>query len=137
MKDELIDKMNAEKSPFQSAIVNLEFHNFEEYPVFIGIFKDTQMVGDEVPFKANIFINLETGEDVFVANNYSIEKSIKLAKEKYQSGLTDLVFRIEYLGKTVIKGKPFCRFNIGYCTLDEYEKYDKSVTESIPTGKKK
>jgi hypothetical protein len=119
-------------SPFKTAILNLPFHNFEKEKTLIGIYNDTVTLGDAekldkdgkpATFAANIFTNLLTGEQYYVQNSYSIHKAIKLAKEEYHDDLKNIVFNIEFMKKTMLKGKPFNEFTIGYCTLAEYESF--------------
>lgn len=112
-------------SPFKTVIQNLAFHNFEEAPDFIGLYKDTVVLGDEEDpektFTANVFVELATGEEVYVTNSYSIAKAIKNAKLEYKELMTEIVFQINYLGKTTVKGKPFNQYKIGICTYEDYE----------------
>ena len=118
------------KSPFKSVIKNLGFHNFDEEANFLGKYVDTvQISADEEEgsdkkvetFIANVFFDLKTGEQVYIGNSYSINKAIKLARAEYAEQITNVVFNIEFLGKTTVKGKPFNQFEIGYCTTEEYE----------------
>ena len=113
-------------SPFKTVIQNLEFHNFDETPNFTGLYKDTQTIGEEdEKFTANVFADVETGEECYISNSYSVAKAIQKAKLEYADGIRDIVFLIEFLGKTMLKGKPFNQFKIGYCTLEEYEESQK------------
>lgn len=105
-------------SPFKSVVKNLPFHNFEETPVYIGMYVNTLELGEEEKFTANVFANVETGEEVFITNSYSIEKAIKQATETLGK---EFVLRIEFLGKTTVKGKPFNQYNIAACTVPEYQ----------------
>jgi hypothetical protein len=114
-------------SPFKTAVQNLPFHNFEEIKTLVALFKETVTLGDdddkEKPFVANVMVDLASGEEKYVQNSYSIAKAIKLAKEEYKEDISLVVFEIEFIGKTEIKGKPFNKFKIGYCTLTEYENF--------------
>jgi hypothetical protein len=125
-------KENAEaqaKSPFKQTVLNLEFHNFEADGKFIGTYENTIVLGDEEPFNANIFTEIETGVQKFVTDSYSIAKAIKQAKAEYEAEMTanNIVFQIEFLGKAMVKGKPFNRFNIGYCTLEAYKAFSEKA----------
>jgi len=120
----------SKKSPFKMAIQNLSFHQFAEESKLTGLYKDTILLGDEekldsdgnpTTFTANVFVDLATGEEVYVQNAYSIAKSIKMAKKEYKDDISNIVFEIEFLGKTTVKGKPFNQFKIGYCTEEAYE----------------
>lgn len=119
------------RNPFKTAVQNLAFHNFQEVPKFVGLYKDTVVLGDESDsdklFNANIFVDYATGEEVYVQDSYSISKSIKLAKADLREEIVNTVFEIEFLGKTTVKGKPFNQFKVGYCLEDQYEEYLKSV----------
>lgn len=109
-------------SPFQDIIKNLPFHNFETDKILTGLYKNTIELGEDeaTKFNANIFADVETGEEVFVTDSYSIAKAIREAKAKFTS-LADIVFQIDFLGKTTVKGKPFNQFNIGVCSLEAYQ----------------
>lgn len=117
-------------SPFRTVIQNLAFHNFEEHKKLVALYKDTVTLGDEEDpektFTANVMVDLESGEEKYVQNSYSISKAISKAKIEFkdsETGLKDVVFEIEFLGKTMLKGKPFNQFKIGYCTMEQYESF--------------
>ena len=115
-------------TPFKTVVQNLVFHNFEEKKIFTGLYKDTVTIGDEEDktFTANIFVDLATGEEVYLSNNYSIEKAIKSAKQEYKdsgNGIRNIVFQVEFIAKTMVKGKPFNQYKIGYCTEEEYNSF--------------
>lgn len=115
------------RSPFRTVVQNLKFHNFEEQPKLTALYKDTVTLGDEEDetktFTANVMSDVETGEEKYVQNSYSIAKAIKTAKVEYKDQMLDVVFQIEFLGKTTVKGKPFNQFKIGYCLIDEFQEY--------------
>jgi hypothetical protein len=89
------------------------------------------VLGDESDseklFNANIFVDYETGEEVYVQDSYSIKKSVELAKKDLGVEINNTVFEIEFLGKTTVKGKPFNQFKVGYCLESDYELYLKSI----------
>jgi len=116
------------KNPFEKVVQNLPFHDFDENKKYIGVYINTLILGDtkEKEFTVNVFANVETGEEHFVTNSYSIEKAIKQAKTKYHENLSDIVFMIEFLGKTEVHGKPFNQFNISVCPLEAYKEYLKA-----------
>ena len=91
------------------------------------MYRNSLELGDkeESRFTVNVFADVETGEEKFVTDSYSIAKAIKEAKVKYPEKFSELVFKIEFLGKTEVKGKPFNQFNISVCPLDIYEEYMK------------
>jgi hypothetical protein len=115
------------RNPFKTVVQNLKFHNFEEEPELTALYKNTVTLGDEddptKTFVANIMADVQTGEEKYVGNSYSIEKAIKSAKAEYKEMMSDVVFKIEFLGKTMVKGKPFNQFKIGYCLIDEYQEF--------------
>lgn len=120
--------MTKEKNntPFKTVVQNLEFVDFEANPKFIGKYENTVEVGEgEKHFTANIFTDIETSEQVYIGNSYSIEKAIKAGKTEYPKDFSNLVFQIEFKGKTEVNGKPFNQFVIGYCTLSDYEAFVK------------
>jgi hypothetical protein len=119
-------------TPFKTVVQNLPFHNFEHNKKLIGIYKDTVVLGDEekldkddkpTTFTANIFVDMLTGEEKYVQNSYSIHKAITSARNEYHEEITNIVFEIEFMKKTTLKGKPFNEFKIGYCTLEVYESF--------------
>ena len=121
------EKSQAEKTPFVDLVANYPFHIFDGVnSKFMGIYINTVTLGEdeENRFQANIFSEIATGELFYLSNAYSIDKAIKAAKEKYNT-LQGLVFRIEFLGKTEIKGKPFNQFKISACTLEQYTDFHK------------
>jgi hypothetical protein len=113
------------QNPFTKVIQNLPFHNFEEESKYIGMYRNTLTLGDkdESKFEVNIFADVETGEEKFVTDSYSIAKAIKEAKQKFPENFSELVFQIEFLGKTEVKGKPFNQFNISVCPLAAYQEF--------------
>jgi len=119
-------------TPFKPVVQNLPFHNFEQDKKLIGLYKDTVVLGDEekldkdgnpTTFTANVFVDMESGEEKYVQNSYSIHKAITMAKKEYNEDITNVVFEIEFMKKTMLKGKPFNEFKIGYCTLEVYESF--------------
>jgi hypothetical protein len=125
-KDELKNGTEKVNTPFENIVANYPFHNFDENPKFTGCYINSEMLGEdeEKKFTANIFADIESGEMVYLSNAYSIDKAIRLAKAKFEN-LKDVVFMIEFLGKTEIKGKPFNQFKIGTCTLEQYKDFYK------------
>jgi hypothetical protein len=113
---------NGFKSPFKKITQNLPFHDFEENSIFTGCYRNTLELGQGAnKFHANVFVDVETGEEFFITNAYTIAKSIEETKVKYPENFADIVFQIEFKGKTTIKGKPFNQFDISVCTLEEYK----------------
>jgi hypothetical protein len=109
------------KNPFKSQIENLETFKFsEENPEYTGVFvKKNELVNKEGKrFTLNVFADPLTGEQIFIGDNYSIERAIAEAKEEHPK--TDIVFKIHFLGKTIVNGKPFSRFKIETAPLQEY-----------------
>jgi len=109
------------RNPFKSQVENLETFKFtDENPEYIGVFikKMNFTNKEDKPFTLNVFAHPTTGEQVFIGDNYSIERAIAEAKEEYKN--TDIVFKIHFLGKTVVNGKPFTRFKIETAPLADY-----------------
>ena len=119
---------NKKESPFKMAVQNLGFHQFEQEKKLVALYKDTVTLGDEEDpektFTANVMVDLATGEEKYVQNSYSIAKAIRMAKAEHKELIHDVVFEIEFIGKTTVKGKPFNQFKIGYCTLEDYEAFN-------------
>jgi len=122
-------QLEKKASPFKMAVQNLSFHQFEEQKNLVALYKDTVVLGDEEAedptktFTANVMVDLATGEEKYVQNAYSIAKAIKMARTEYKEQIREVVFEIEFLGKTMLKGKPFNQFKIGYCLLSDYESF--------------
>ncbi len=122
-------------SPFNTIIENLGYHDFNEVPIFQGIYDKTVMLKDEVKdnkgkvtedrINAHVFYDLDREEGVYITTAYSINKALEVATKDYPEEIkaNNIVFRIEFLGKTEVKGKPFNQFNIGVCTLQQYEDF--------------
>jgi hypothetical protein len=127
MATKKVTEAKGKVNPFEKVVQNLPFHDFEENSKYTGIYVNTLTLGDtkEKEFTVNVFANAETGEEHFITNSYSIEKAIKQAKAKYENNLSDLVFQIEFLGKTEVHGKPFNQFNISVCPLEAYNEFIK------------
>jgi len=123
-----------QNSPYENVVSNFPFHDFNEQAIFEGIYDSTVLIGDPekkdkdgkpTTFHANVFYELSSGEAVHITNAYSINKAIEKARTDYEVEMKagQMVFKIEFLGKTEIKGKPFNQFNIGICTLQQYEAF--------------
>lgn len=121
------EKTTPEKvNPFKSQIENLETFKFtEETPEYTGVFvKKNELENKEgKKFTLNVFAEPVTGEQIFIGDNYSIDRAIAEARE--QMPKTDIVFHIKFLGKTTVNGKPFSRFKIETCPLAEYLEFIK------------
>lgn len=129
--------MENSKSPFKQTVANYPFWDFEKAPEFIGIYKETVVLGDETTFQANVFIDLSTGEYVYITDSYSIHKSVVRAGEQYPTELKAgmVVFSIKFLGKTEVKGKPFNQFNIGICTEEQWNAFNAAKGEQLAAEK--
>lgn len=138
--------MSEEKnSPFEQTSLNLEFVDFENNPKFTGVYQKTVQIGEgEKEFTSHVFTDVETGEDVFISDVYAISKGIRVAREKLPDfDNIDVLFEIEFKGKTEVKGLPFCKFDVGYCTMKQYKDFmsrsrdsDKSEKSQTPKDKK-
>jgi hypothetical protein len=124
--------MKEKKSPFKKVNEQLPFYpdlTKEKQEPFYCSYVDETVLGDDPDPKKRIpvFIlaDVETGEEVFCIQSYAVKKTIERAREEFKS-LNNVVFELEYLGKTEVKGKPFNKFNTGYCSLDDYEAFLKA-----------
>jgi len=109
-------------NPFVTVTENLPFHDFEKESTFTGIFEKTVILGKDEPFSCNVMKDVLTGSRVFVKDAYSIKESIAKCKMENRD-LNETVFNITFEGKTEVKGKPFNKFTIQICTLDEFNEY--------------
>ena len=123
MAKKAVETTATKSSPFNAIVQELPFHDFTKEKVYIGSYVSTLTLGDKPDnkFDVNIFADASTGEQKFITNAYAINKAITEARLKYPENFTDVVFRIEFEEKTVVKGKPFNKFKIGVCTMEEYE----------------
>lgn len=117
-----------QNSPFKKAIQNAPFQKWDEYPDLTCVFKEILTLGESEPFDVALVVDVETGEEKFITMSYSIDKAIKIA----QSEITeqDIVLDITFLGKTEVKGKPFNKFDISYCSESDYDQSLKSVNDN-------
>jgi hypothetical protein len=111
-------------NPFKSVIENLPFWDFQKEKTFTGRYERMITLGEKEPFDVYICTGIHTGEQFFITASYAITKGFTAAKSEHEN-LDNLVFNIEFLGKTEVKGKPFNQFNIGYCTIEEFEAFQK------------
>lgn len=121
------------QTPFIPTSLNLEFVDFDINPNFTGLYQQTVQIGEgDKEFTANVFTDLNTGENVFITNAYAIEKGIRIAKEKlgkeFQSEST--VFEIIFKGKKSLGDKQYNQFDVSYCTLPEYEAWVKPTAKT-------
>lgn len=119
------EKVNVKwKSPFQTLSENLPFHDFEKEPHFTGVYEKSLTLGEKEPFNVNVFTDITTGERVFITDAYTINKCIGKCISAGHD-LSKIVFNFLFTGKTEVNGKPFNKFDVGFCTLDEYNEYYK------------
>ena len=111
---------------FKTIEESLKQINFSEQPIFIGQFDKAVVIDNptakeekDKTFIVFRFFDIVTGEAVYVPSNFTIEKAINsLIADKVN--FKDTVIRIEFLGKTEVKGKPFSKFTIQYINIDDY-----------------
>jgi hypothetical protein len=117
------DQVKKTNDPFIPVVQELPFHDFQKDKTYIGLYLSTMTLGDkpESKFDVNVFADVETGEQKFITNSYAISKAIKEARLTYPENFENVVFKIEFEGKTEVKGKPLNKFKIGVCTLDQYK----------------
>lgn len=120
------------QSPYKVVSEQLSFYpdiHAEVNPPFEGIFVNSLTLGDDPdPLKripVYIFADVSTGEKKYIIKSYSIAKAIEAANKEH-GNLNDIVFRFEFLGKTTLEsGRSFNQFNTAYCTLEEWEEFNK------------
>lgn len=118
-------------NPFIAKTKNLPFHVFdgeardgrEPKADLYCLIKGKMTLGDKddgTQFDVFEAVDMETGESIFITASYTIDKVVsEISKDE----LPDTVFFIHFGGKTTVKGKPFNKFDISICTLQEYEDY--------------
>lgn len=99
----------------RSLIRSLEMVNFNENPIFTGVYVETKTIEpddkNKEPFQQHVFIDTNSGELVYVPDNYSITKAIKMATGlgvDWEKEAMEIIFK----GKSEVGGKPFSRFDI-------------------------
>lgn len=107
-------------NPFKKVTENLPFWDFQTKPIFEGVFEQQLTLGESEPFTVNVFVDVKTGERVFINNSYAIEKTVAKVKE-VENDLKQVVFQLEFIEKTIVDGKPFNKFNTAYCSLQQYQ----------------
>ena len=120
-----------EQTPFDTIIQNYAYHDFNESAIFTGIYQKTVILKEADPaaktteIQAHVFYDLNSGEGVYISTAYSINKAVEKAKTDFPKEIDseNMVFNIEFLGKTEVNGKPFNQFNIGICTLQQFESF--------------
>lgn len=130
IKDQAIEQMNNETEakkpmPKRHTIERglQEFKFDEQHTIFRGIFQATEKIGvgsKEKPegFDMHVFVDFETGEEVYLSNVHAITKTIENIKSI--GNPADYVLEFEWLGKTVVKGKPFNKFATGYYLVSDF-----------------
>jgi len=104
-----------------------DLHNGEvESDPLICILESSTVLGDdpdpEKRIPVYIVVDLITGEKKYVVQSYAVKKCVEAAKANTPGGsLDDIVFRIQFLGKSVVNGKPFNKFNTAYTTMKQWE----------------
>lgn len=92
---------------------SIPFHEFEDDPIYEGMFIEKVEVGEDEKFVALKYANVETGEVKLLKNNFGIARSLRKAEKKFENDFPEnILFRIEFLGKTEIAGLPFNQYKI-------------------------
>jgi hypothetical protein len=127
------------KNPFKTVSEQLPFFpdlTAAKQEPFVGVYVDSLILGDSQDVKEQIpvyiFADVKTGEKVFIIQSYAIKKAVEAARKEFQN-ISEIVFRFEFLGKTEVSGKPFNKFNTGYCTLHDYELSEQLEVGETPT----
>ena len=135
---------NTTNNPFKSISENLPFwpdkENENPQPFTGVLIDDTMVLGEDPDPTKNVpvfvFADIETGEKFFIVKSYAINKAVEKVKSTGVN-LDTIVFRFEFKGKTMAKGKPFNQFDTAYCTVQEYELMTAPQAEDTGKGKKK
>lgn len=135
---------NTTNNPFKSIIENLPFwpdkENENPQPFTGVLIDDTMVLGEDPDPTKNVpvfvFADIETGEKFFIVKSYTINKAVEKVKSTGVN-LDTIVFRFEFKGKTMAKGKPFNQFDTAYCTIQEYELMNAPQAKDTGKGKKK
>lgn len=135
---------NTTNNPFKSISENLPFwpdkENENPQPFTGVLIDDTMVLGEDPDPTKNVpvfvFADIETGEKFFIVKSYAINKAVEKVKSTGVN-LDTIVFRFEFKGKTMAKGKPFNQFDTAYCTVQEYELMNAPQDEDTGKGKKK
>jgi hypothetical protein len=121
-------KTNEKKTnPFKVVSEQLPFYpdltNEQQEPFFCTVVSETE-IGDKPEKKMPVYIlaDVETGEEVFCLQSYSVKKVIEAAKAAI-GNLSDAVIKLHFKGKTTVKGKPFNLFDTAYCSLEDYKAF--------------
>ena len=131
-------------SKFKTVSENLPFypdmHGTEEQqklPFECEILNEMEL-GDNPDPKERIPVyvaaDVATGEKKYIVQSYAVKKAVEAAKADIGT-LSNVVFRFEFKGKTVVNGKPFNQFTTGYCTMADYK--DEPVADKKAAPKKK
>ena len=136
--------MTEKKKQFKALESALEFYDFHKdgKATYFGVYEDTKVIGndkDGKPMSAHIFTDPETGEQVYIQSSYTINKSIDELKAKCTEDKTvigDYVMMLQFVEKTMVKGKPFNRFKTAYMLVADYLQPEE-VIEVVSEKKKK
>jgi len=132
-------------SKFKTVSENLPFypdmHGTEEQqklPFECEILNEMEL-GDNPDPKERIPVyvaaDVVTGEKKYIVQSYAVKKAVEAAKADIGT-LSNVVFRFEFKGKTVVNGKPFNQFTTGYCTMQQFkEEVEPEVKKAAPKKK--
>jgi hypothetical protein len=128
-------KKENKRTPFKTVSEQLPFYpdmknETDIHKPFVGSLVGETVLGDDPDPVKNIpvfiFANYETGEKVFIVKYYAIKKAVDRAKADGLN-LSDVLFQFVFKEKTEVNGKPFNQFNTGYCSIEDYEAYEKGI----------
>lgn len=109
-------KIAVENLNFTTVQANYTEHDFENNPVFMGMFIETVKLGEgEKEFEAHVFQPFEADELVLINKYYAIDKTLEKVLE--DNDPEDVMFRFEFIEKTEVAGKPFRKFATQYAIL--------------------
>jgi len=92
------------------------YHKFSDQPIFQGHYLSKFLAPKDIPAnktkKGDVigfnFMEEGTGKEVIITNSYQVQKALEEDGFK-----TTTLWWIEFIEKTMVKGKPFNRFLIG------------------------
>lgn len=111
------------KAPLNFQVVeeNLDKWNFQDdtKALFVGQYVRTDNFHDKVQqkdFSLYVFEEWETGKRYHIDSSHTIAKTVEGEKAE-GTDFSKVVFMIQFLGKTMLKGKPFNQFTISKAIL--------------------
>lgn len=125
----------------KSLIKSLDLWDFTDDPKFTGEYISTDIIQPDDPskeaFNQHVFADVETGEQVYLPDNYSITKGIKMARTIYGENLKGVQLEIICKGETMLSnGRKFLRFDVNAIIEDDKSKKTTTPPKKVPQTKK-